>query len=89
MGGRGIVKFTVREANQGRIFKVGEPKIITIYPYHPSISCKYELSPFQTCQREGTGMPRARHRRRYRKPDLNTEVSERRACFRVPLLGRH
>ncbi len=31
MGGRGIVKFTVREANQGRIFKVGGPKIITIY----------------------------------------------------------
>ena len=31
MGGRGIVKFTVREANQGRIFEVGEPKIIAIY----------------------------------------------------------
>lgn len=31
MGGRGLIKFTVREANQGRIFKAGGPKIIVIY----------------------------------------------------------
>jgi hypothetical protein len=31
MGGRSIIKFTARKANQGRISKVGEPKIITMY----------------------------------------------------------